>query len=1290
MRTLRAGLSQPPGSDLSPLVPLARQTLAFLERGDPDDPTPASEASELAFLLAALLEAGDEAFRLQAIGLLFRLGVQGEVLAVIHLEKLPEDQALVILSNLAIEEKLLFANAFLRRPRSNRPRTGAFALAALGEVVEKNPDELLILLDLLASRHEYPALPLRNALVRGRLGMWLRRLLQMDLSAEQTRYLARVTGRLRDPGLVEKLAARLSDLDEESAEAVCRALAETPGLGVGVVAGPLETLLRATGEPSLAAAALLALARCDEGRASKAAAALLAVHPERIPILAPVLSGLSLAGFGACLRELPPDTRKAALVAVHVFLATALPQRVQAAARAVRAALACPPELGAAFEADLAARDRTALRLRPASPLRPAPAPLPNQPETGLWRRVKGLVGASAPSGDDAASAALRQELAGGGELRERQILWKSLDAVPLAGNRLARCNFKAVTLVGAVFADVVFTDCQFADVDFEQSRWRRVTFSGCRFANCRFSAADFEAVRLVNCDLRLCALRSLSGRNVAMTAVEAMECDFFLSAIAGLSLTQVRFRAVSLARTDIRDLTVRGALFSDCLFDLAGLAEADLQGVRTEGCYFAGSRFFGPTDEPDILGAMIKDEVLALTDAGTGPPLPAILTEGQGPRLLAATVDAVLFSRDIRRRRLAMLANNKRRLAWARRRLGGPGADWLDMLPGLIQAGCVSDGTRTRPAPAARISGYVPDLATTRLLAAHFGRPADEILAIPGNALVVEAIYTIGSTGTVAQTGDSDLDIWVCLDEASAARPDVAAFQDKLTAIAERAGRELGLELHFFVMTVQDIRANRFGYSEEEGYGSAQGCLLKEEFYRTALTLAGKKPSWWLCAPRINPQGYAKAMAGLARAEPEVAADSLDFGCVERIAGDEFFGASLWMIVKSFTSPFKSIMKLGLLEKYAGEKGDPALLCETLKDFVFTNQGGLWRCDPYALLFSEVSRHYRQRSSPGTLELLRQSFLQKTGFDPSEEYLTRSGEAVLDHFFPYAPPATGACPPPPKREAPDDEGGFARLVALGDSITTYLLRAYERLRQHAAALATSGGLTPRDQTMLSRRIAASFGQQVGKIMRLPFLRPGRELFSALEIASEDGRGKETAFCARGESFGPDRKTRGKEMVRQDGSLVRLAAWLVANELYQPGLFLRAGALPAPLALPDVTALLAAVHAVFPAQATFAPPLSWGLEPRRITAALLVPNLLSPREEKRTLTLDVLYATSWGEFFHVEQSTGLESLAVSPSLYLSDSLGLPLDPDIRLAGHAPARCQCQAARMLARPGEETA
>lgn len=1278
MRTLRTGLSQPPGSDLTPLVPLARQALAFIDRGAVDDPATAADASALAFLLAALLEAGDEDFARQAFGLLFRLGVEGEVLSVIHLEKMSEDQAISLLGCLGDEDKLLFVNAFFRRPRPARPKTAAHGLGVLADIVERTPDELLILLDLLANRHEYPALPVRNALVRGRLGMWLRRLLQMDLSAEQTRYMARVVGRLREPTLIEQLAERLGNLDEISAETVCRALAETPGLSATVVADAVEPLCQAA-EPSLAGAALSALARCDEARAAAAVATLVAVRPERLEELAPFLTGLSLAAFGQTLRGLPATARQGALGAVYATLAAAAPRTMQTAFRAVARTSAATPELAKIMVRDLTVRARTTPR--PFPKLAPLPAPVEAvQEQKGLWKRVRSLV-ATPGDGDAAQTAALREELAQGGQWNKRPLQWTKLDGATIVAATFNRCLWRASSLSQASLRDCVFEGCQFTDVDFEDARFTTVVFRGCKLDNCRFSRTILDNVAFKNCELRLCAFEESRGQGLSLERVEAGECDFFGAQLADTRLSACRLRAVSLVRATMYGFSARGVLFSDCLFEMAAFPEADLRGMRTEGCYFAGSRFSGPGDEPDILGAMAKDDALAMADVAGSPPLPGALATGGGPRLVAACCDAALFARDVARRRRAMLANNKRRLAWARRRLGETGAAFLDMLPALIGAGlCRRGPDDIVAAPPARVAGYHPDLATIRHLERHFGRPFADQPVAPQDAMPVEAVYTIGSVGTVAQGAESDLDVWVCLGPEGQGRPDAAAFGRKLETISQRAMVEAGLEIHFFQMSVQDIRDNVFGYSEDEGYGSAQGRLLKEEFYRTALVVAGRKPAWWCLPPRLDPKAHARATAGLSRAAPEAAADCLDFGSLLPVAGDEYFGASLWMIVKSLTSPFKSIIKFGLLEKYADHPGEPRPLCDTLKAHIFANQGGLWRCDPYALLFREVTDFYQGGGRSGAVELLRQAFLQKTGFDPCEEYASRTGETLLDHYFPYAPPASGACLPLPKREAPGEEAGFTQVQALGEAIANYFLRAYERLKERSKELASGGGLTERDQAMLSRRIAASFGRKVGKVVRMPFIRPGRDLFSTLEITYEELAPREKGFVVRVEQAGGDRKSRKREVVRQDASLPRLCAWLVANEIYQPGLHLMAGSLPAPLTLPDVAGLLAAVHAAFPVKDTFAPPLSWGLARERITEALLVVNMLAPREERHTLTVDALYATSWGELFHLERATELDVFDGSPPLFLTEITGLGLDHGLKLALHAPAKSQCATAR----------
>ncbi len=253
--------------------------------------------------------------------------------------------------------------------------------------------------------------------------------------------------------------------------------------------------------------------------------------------------------------------------------------------------------------------------------------------------------------------------------MQRRQILWAGLAEAAVADMLLDRCVLRAVGLARATIADTTFSQCQFTDVGFEEAHLSRVTFRGCRLAHCRFSGAVLESVRFEDCEVRGCAFGEAAGQDLAFFRSELAECDFFAATLAGLTLDTCRLRAVSLVRAVPHALRARGPLFSDCLFEMAAFAQAAFPGTRTEGCYFAGARFSGPTDEPDILGAMAKDDALALADAVLSPPLPRALATGAGPRLLAACCDAALFARDVERRRLAMLAGNKRRLAWARRR---------------------------------------------------------------------------------------------------------------------------------------------------------------------------------------------------------------------------------------------------------------------------------------------------------------------------------------------------------------------------------------------------------------------------------------------------------------------------------------------------------------------------------------------------------------------------------------------------------------------------------------------
>lgn len=1275
LRALRTGLSRSRReTDPAPLLLLARQALTFIEQDDPAHPDTAAGAAELAYLLASLLANHPGDLAGQGLGLLFRLGVVGEILATAMMLSVPEDRALALAEGLTDEDKLLFANAFFRRPRPDRPLVGELCQKIVADAAEQTPDDLLVLLDLLASRREYPPLPLRNLLVRGRLGIWLQRLLLLPLSADEARYLAGIIGRLRDPALAERLAAGIGDMDAVTAEIVCRTLAEIPGLGAWAATTPLEALL-ADADPLLAMAALAALARCDATRAAKKVAALAETMPGRIPELAPALAGLSQAGLRLLLQTLPPRLQPPTVRALYGVLATAQPERLDAAARAVIPAAAPDGPIAEALQNDLAVR-----QARVAPPGRGQATVVPDSagPIRFLTMEPQDEGHGTAETED------IRQELAAGASLSDRTLTGIVPGDFPLAGLTLRGCRLQGVGLGGVTLRECVFKETLFSHVDWSRTRCDRVLFRNCRFDTCRFAGADLQHVHFIGCRLRFCTFAAVTGRQIVLQDGEAEACDFDQSNISGLAVTRVWLRGVNLTRMVVNGFTCQGTTFTDCILEAAVLTAIDFSGVATEGCYCAGLRLDGTTDAPELLEAADQTESLRLEEAAPELPVPEILAGGPGLELVREMLDAAFGARDIRRRWLALLANNTRRIALSKARLGKRGGLFLDLLPELVTTAAMRDATGIHPAPAGRIDGYSPLLPAGRLLAGYFGKHG-ATPPVRGEPVRIEALYAIGSVGTVAQTTSSDLDVWVCLAPGEPAAPPAPAFQEKLDAIRQVAGQEYGLDVNFFCMTAQDIRDNIFGFSEDEGQGSAQGCLLKEEFYRTVLVLAGRKPAWWCAAPGATPEEYGRTLDAMARTQPAIAADSLDCGSISALSGDAFFGASLWMIVKSLTSPFKSILKFGLLEKYAEKAARPELLCETLKASLVEGQSGMWRCDPYALLFAEVSRFYVRRKEAEALTLLRQAFQQKTGFDPWGEYTSRSGAAMLDRFFPYAPQPPGTCPPQIQLQQQEEEKpvGFPQVLALGDAITKYFLHVYKRLWQRAAELPRQGGLTERDYTMLSHRITASFGRQTDKVMRLPFIRPGRDIFLSLEIDYEERASGQGVFAIRGQTGSDSRKegTETWDAVRSDASLVRLAGWLAANELYRPGTAVRAVVLPAPLALSDVRGLCDAVHATFPIRETFAPPLSWGLAPKSITAALVVLNLGTPREERDVARAEILYATSWGELLHMGTPRGTPLLESNVPAFLAGNLKLPLARGIRIEAFAPARSQCRAARQ---------
>jgi adenylate cyclase class 1 len=235
-----------------------------------------------------------------------------------------------------------------------------------------------------------------------------------------------------------------------------------------------------------------------------------------------------------------------------------------------------------------------------------------------------------------------------------------------------------------------------------------------------------------------------------------------------------------------------------------------------------------------------------------------------------------------------------------------------------------------------------------------------------------IHGLFLMGSLGSLAQAEQSDMDVWVC-HEPGLAPEGIAELRKKCTALETWAATQ-GAEVHFFLIDPQRFAVgDRDAQLSSEDCGTTQHYLLLDEFYRTAIWLAGRTPLWWL-VPVYEEARYAEYTHTLLSKRFIRADEILDLGNLAHIPPGEFIGAGLWQLFKGIESPYKSVLKLLLTEVYASEH--PSVQCLSLhfKQAVFANQLHLNELDPYMMVYQRIEEYLRARGEPERLELVRRS----------------------------------------------------------------------------------------------------------------------------------------------------------------------------------------------------------------------------------------------------------------------------------------------------------------------------
>ncbi len=508
-------------------------------------------------------------------------------------------------------------------------------------------------------------------------------------------------------------------------------------------------------------------------------------------------------------------------------------------------------------------------------------------------------------------------------------------------------------------------------------------------------------------------------------------------------------------------------------------------------------------------------------------------------------------------------------------------------------------------------------------------------------------ALFLMGSVGSVAWSDSSDLDLWVChrgdLDSEALAR-----LESKCRAI-EHWAEDQGLEIHCFLIEPEQFRQGKLSPLSGESSGSTQHILLLEEFYRSAIHLAGRRLLWWLIPPEQEHR-YREYSAYLLERRFIDSSSFIDLGGLEDIPPAEFVSAGMWHLYKALDSPYKALLKLQLLLSYAAEYPGPTWIASSIKRDIFAGNLEESRFDPYIRLYEKVERFLTGQGQHSLLTLVRRGFAIKTRHALHHPQLRPQVETLLRSWG-WDETRRGTYQLYPHC--------FDSLREEWYTLVQALELGYKILRRFHYRHAAGQNKNQEDLRILGRKLNAVLEKRPGKVEIIHLTTTADLTEPNLVIAGDNERDAPARWVLR---RGKNLKTSNPPLF-QAHYLIELLAWTHANHLAGPATHWSVLSETTPLEPTELRFLNHKVKQFLPAAS------SGGMDTYRSRAKLknvaLFPNIAHPSRPQRAnfeITserfdplaygatrqilihrMETLTLNSWGEL-QVKRHEGLEGL----------------------------------------------
>ena len=510
-----------------------------------------------------------------------------------------------------------------------------------------------------------------------------------------------------------------------------------------------------------------------------------------------------------------------------------------------------------------------------------------------------------------------------------------------------------------------------------------------------------------------------------------------------------------------------------------------------------------------------------------------------------------------------------------------------------------------------------------------------------------IESLSLMGSIGTMAQSGKSDLDYWVCVDPRKVNDSNWDILQQKLTIIENWCWDVHHLEVHFFLSDITKVRNNDFGEADGESAGSAQPTFLKNEYYSTHIVLAGKFPYWWLAPANCTDAGYRKLVSYILKTKQPDPKMFMDLGNVERLEANEIFGAAIWQLTKAMDSPFKSVLKMAKLEVFMDHSDKRMPLCNVLKGRVHKGVSltkDVRATDPYTLMFDTVMKFY-EKTNPKWQELFKACLYIKSDCPLTDKKLAKVQTFKRKLVFDYVK-SWGWDLEKVVNYDNVKHWSYQEVAQLGKQIHSFLIGCYRRLSTKLKGCDQL--VSAEDMTVIGRKIESFYSLKEGKIQYLKrafeegLMQPEITITMELDL-NFSTKQRWSAFRGR-QHYQETKNPKNPCFLKDSSDPVDLVLWCIFNRIIndESEFFLLQSNLTA--SNEDLQELIGDALQDYQPIRVSEQCREQLLAPCQITHCLLVVNFSSHASVPEVETVRTIYLTSWGEVYSFGDIQAFEAI----------------------------------------------